>query len=419
MRRLLSYPPLYIVIGVALAIVVREVREDFVWGTLALGGLIMLYAWLADKKDNAAITHVGDNCYLIGFVYTLAIIAIALGTAGIAGSAAGVSDISDSANQNSGALQNPLQLAALLQTVAIALSTSVIGMTLRFFLTHNIQSPQEEMDDYVHRVAVQLNSVESSVSQLNSVIFDLNAEVMEVKTAFQYAVEGARKHAQEWEAVSQNAGINIQAAAEGVMKQFANQMSEILSVERFDKVQSELHTIVQAHRQSITMITKILDEAFTKINIGTQSVGDMADSARASLNKISEVTLNDNWQQSVESLGQFTSRLEVLQKTLQNELTFAQDDLKKVEQVRHLFDQLVLDLQKDINQAVELKQQYREAYQTAAKDALAETHKLYAELLGGAQVALANLEELKDFSKDIKTIAAHLEADKKLKATKP
>ena len=80
MASLLFFPPTYIAAGVAL-VLWPPLRENFWAGTAALGGLIALYGFFAKDDPDSTRTKVGDNCYFIGFVYTLAVVAISLDAA--------------------------------------------------------------------------------------------------------------------------------------------------------------------------------------------------------------------------------------------------------------------------------------------------------------------------------------------------
>ena len=152
MDTLLRTPLTYVVVGVAAGLF-RPIRADW-WGLILLGFLIALYGFLAKGERDEARFQTGDNCYLIGFVYTLSIITWSLifDTATLLG----VSDGSTSDN-----------LPPLLKTIGIALGTSVVGMVSRFFLTEGIKVTEDEFDRAVRQAAIATQQLNGAIERIN------------------------------------------------------------------------------------------------------------------------------------------------------------------------------------------------------------------------------------------------------------
>ena len=132
----------------------RPIRADW-WGLVILGFFIGLYAFLARGERNEDRFQTGDNCYLIGFVYTLSIITWSL--IFDTESLLGVSDGPTGGN-----------LPPLLKTIGIALGTSVIGMVSRFFLTEGIKVTEDEFDRAVREAAIATQQLNGAIDRINT-----------------------------------------------------------------------------------------------------------------------------------------------------------------------------------------------------------------------------------------------------------
>lgn len=150
MNSLLRYPVLYCVAGTLLALGFEEIRTGW-WGLLVLGFLISLYGFLAAGPKDEGRFQVGDNCYFIGFVYTLSIITATLGL--------------DAERLLAGAQDS---LPPLLTTVGIALGTSVVGMVWRFGLTHGVRVGEDAFQDAVREAAVAATGLKGVLEELHS-----------------------------------------------------------------------------------------------------------------------------------------------------------------------------------------------------------------------------------------------------------
>lgn len=146
MNDLLRFPVAYCVVGIALALAFQPIRADW-WGLVVLGFLISLYGFLAKGDKDERRLEVGDNCYFIGFVYTLSVITASL-----------MLDAEE-------LLAGTDTLHPLLKTVGIALGTSVVGMTWRFGLTHDFQVSEDAFQAAVREAAVAAAGLKGVLEQ--------------------------------------------------------------------------------------------------------------------------------------------------------------------------------------------------------------------------------------------------------------
>ena len=152
MNGLLRYPLAYCVVGIALAAFFQEIRADW-WGLVVLGALISLYGFLGKGGKDDGRFEVGDNCYFIGFVFTLAIITASL-----------VLDAEALLAGTRGSLH------PLLKTVGIALGTSVVGMLWRFGLTHDIRVGEDAFHEAVREASLAAAALKGVVGDLRQAV---------------------------------------------------------------------------------------------------------------------------------------------------------------------------------------------------------------------------------------------------------
>ena len=202
MDTLLRTPLTYVLAGVAAGLY-RPIRADW-WGLIILGFFIVLYAFLARGERNEDRFQTGDNCYLIGFVYTLSIITWSL--IFDTESLLGVSDGPTGGN-----------LPPLLKTIGIALGTSVIGMVSRFFLTEGIKVSEDEFDRAVREAAI-------ATQQLNGAIDRINTYGNKLESALDRIVANAARV----ESSLGGAGDSIESYTQQ-MKQASNAASDLLT----------------------------------------------------------------------------------------------------------------------------------------------------------------------------------------------
>ena len=152
MNGLLRYPLAYCVVGIVLAATFEDVRAEWL-GLAVLGALISLYGFLGKGTKDECRFEIGDNCYFIGFVYTLSIITASL--------------VFDAEDLLSGARDS---LHPLLKTVGIALGTSVVGMLWRFGLTHDIRVGEDAFHEAVREASVAAAALKGVVGELRQAV---------------------------------------------------------------------------------------------------------------------------------------------------------------------------------------------------------------------------------------------------------
>lgn len=171
MNALLRYPVAYCVLGIALALAFEEIRADW-WGLLVLGSLISLYGFVAKGDRDEGRFQIGDNCYFIGFVYTLSIITATLAL--------------DAESLLAGAQDS---LPPLLKTVGIALGTSVVGMVWRFGLTHGVRVGEDAFQDAVQEAALAANRLKGVLAELHAAVDGTKAAINDIVRAAGSALE--------------------------------------------------------------------------------------------------------------------------------------------------------------------------------------------------------------------------------------
>ena len=438
---LLEYPVLYCVAGI-LAGLVPGVRTEW-WGLLILAAFLSVYAWLGHAasvraKDPADIHEVGDNCYFIGFVYTLVVITLAL-----------MLDVGDWL-----ASQSP-ELGKLLTTVGIALGTSVFGMLLRFGLTHNRKPPEGAFDRAVQDVAKAAND-------LKGVVEDLGQHVDEVKPSFDRAADALGTYVTKVEEEVKRAGESMGGLLTKLLTDISEQLVDTLKETHFKDLQQAMRDDMASHQATIAHVnqstTKSLEGLGTalattlaRVNSMNASLAFLHDEAlQGKLKALTEAlaalpnqihglgdALDRALQTQTESLSGAEQELENLQKlrgafaeltqslnddarllaeareNFRSQLSqvgqVATEDVERLRAAHADFQALVQDIHSDQQSIVSAKEGYRAAFDDAAQAALEETHKLYAKLILGATVALGGIENLGQLAKDLRTIAEDLE----------
>ena len=392
MASLLFFPPTYIAAGVAL-VLWPPLRENFWAGTAALGGLIALYGFFAKDDPDSTRTKVGDNCYFIGFVYTLAVVAISLDAA------ARFSRLNPDL---------PIDASALLNAVAIALSTSVVGMVLRFVVGYQFEEPPDELERLIKETAKQVEKVEAATGRLGDATARIADEVETVKDSLGGAARSARAWADEIDDAAREAGAYAEREAEKLLTAFGEKITDTLAQTHFDKIRADLQEAVAAHRDAVEKITDTLAGSLSRLDDATESGKEKSKALNVALVKIKTAVADDKWRAVGEAVAQFES----LRESLQAIAAAAAADLARGQKIRASFDTLADGMRADIEAIGKIKADYRRVHEDAAKEALAETHKLYAQLIGGAQIALAGLDDLRNFAGDLRAVAKHIEREK-------
>ena len=362
MASLLFFPPTYIAAGVAL-VLWPPLRENFWAGTAALGGLIALYGFFAKDDPDSTRTKVGDNCYFIGFVYTLAVVAISL----------------DAAARFSRLHPDlPIDASALLNAVAIALSTSVVGMVLRFVVGYQFEEPPDELERLIKETAKQVEKVEAATGRLGDATARIADEVETVKDSLGGAARSARAWADEIDDAAREAGAYAEREAEKLLAAFGEKITDTLAQTHFDKIRADLQEAVAAHRDSVEKITDTLAGSLSRLDDATESGKEKSKALNVALVKIKTAVADDKWRAVGEAVAQFES----LRESLQAIAAAAAADLARGQKIRESFDSLADGMRADIEAIGKIKADYRRVHEEAAKEALAETHKLYAQLIG-------------------------------------
>lgn len=256
MRKLLETPVAYCVIGVLLS-VFPPIRADW-WGLLVLGFLIGLYAFLAKGEKTAKRFTVGDNSYIIGFVYTLSIITLSL--------------IFD-AESLLGSGGRPGDLHPLLRTIGIALGTSVIGMICRFLLTHGIEVAEDAFDRAVGRTAVAAAKLEGAVTRLEP-------STESIARAMGRTASAISAYAERVDAEAATAGESLALAAERMLERTERRVAASLdelslaTKSLSGRMAADLQGAVEPFRQALLEASRAIEEYASTIQSQTHSAGE-------------------------------------------------------------------------------------------------------------------------------------------------
>ena len=376
-----------------------NVRGSFWWGLCVLGGLISLYGWLAKGGRDAKRYEIGDNCYFIGFVYTLVVISLSVGL--------DARELLYSPPEGGGSSAG---LQHLLETVGVALGTSVIGMLWRFGLVHNIQIPENEFERMVERTAVAANKLEAAVSVAGKSAANANDSLRAVAGA-------AQIYADKMLLETEKIGEHMTEVAGKIFDDFGNRIADTLQKTQFDSVREDLQDAVDEHRAATAEISALIKQSAAALEDASKTAAAVSDAAQQSLQSAAD---GNEWGKIGDAAAGFAAQIETmgggLRRIAEQQTALAESaesDIARLRESRAAFDSLMRDLRADIAAAAQIKEQYRQEFDKAAKEALAETHRLYARLIAGAEVALAQNGELKSLAGSMQKIAARLEKPKK------
>ena len=310
---MLRWPVAYCIVGIALAFGFESVRASW-WGLAILSGLIALYAFLSKGDRDEGRFQTGDNCYFIGFVYTLSIITASL--------------ILDAESLLRGADQQ-----GLLTAIGIALGTSVVGMVARFCLAQDIRVSQDALDEAVRKAALGAVALEGAVEELRVAVAGA-AEAIDEQSR-----TGTTNLASLFETVhnrldfaARQASKELQTVASRAIDQIGQQAS-MLSESTTD-VARELRLGTEAHvetlRDSLGALASIL-------NTYGELVEASAKRASETLEKTADA-LQTLGKEAVERFGQQTSSLSTSTMSALEELQQGADAHVRV--TRESLDQL-------------------------------------------------------------------------------
>lgn len=357
MNDFLRMPVAYCLVGIGAALF-EPMRAGW-WGLAVLGAVISLYAFLAKGDKDQGRFQTGDNCYFIGFVYTLSIITLSL-----------ILDAKDLL-ENSG----EQGLHPLLKTIGIALGTSVVGMLWRFGLTYDVRVGEDAFDKAVQEAAVAASSLKGVVQVLEQTIKDaseaiegqsqtsrssldrllevfhdrLDTAAAEVSEALQSvvarAVENIEQHgssltqsttgmveilrrnaeshatavreslngisssldsyASVVDASAKRVGETLDRAAQQALTQIANGVAEALQANTFADARQALGSAVQAHKEAVFGVNHTLTNAVDGLRNAAARAVAYADEAREALAAIEGVAPRQDLDAVTQSIAQF------------------------------------------------------------------------------------------------------------------
>ena len=310
---MLRWPVAYCIVGIALALGFESVRASW-WGLAILSGLIALYAFLSKGDRDEGRFQTGDNCYFIGFVYTLSIITASL--------------ILDAESLLRGADQQ-----SLLTTIGIALGTSVVGMVARFWLAHDIRVSQDALDEAVRKAALGAVALEGAVEELRVAVARA-AEAIDEQSR-----TGTTNLASLFETVhnrldfaARQASKELQTVASRAIDQIGQQAS-MLSESTTD-VARELRLGTEAHvetlRDSLGALASILNTYGELVEASAKRSGETLEKTADALQTLGR--------EAVERFGQQTSSLSTSTMSALKELQQGADAHVRV--TRESLDQL-------------------------------------------------------------------------------
>ncbi len=330
---LLQQPALYCVLGV-LVVFVPLFRNDW-WGLAVFIMLITVYGWLSKDGEELTRIEVGDNCYFIGFVYTLLVVTAAL-------------FIDAEKIVNAG---NKEALGPLLKTIGIALGSSIWGMICRLRLAHGAGTPENEFDRITNNIALAANKLSRTVKDIE---FEAEQFALSLKT-----------HSDMLMTETGKVSVSLGKSAEKVVQSFSAQISVMWERIEFKELSAALKKITEDHQAGIIEISETQETALQHLNAVVSASIRSIESAQATTESLRD-RVNDNLadigqvisglDSSVGKLGSSFQPLVEMHTSLKNEV---KDNLAHVNEMRATFESILRKLHGDIN---------------SIKDLVAETH---------------------------------------------
>ena len=341
---LLQHPALYCVLGGVLAASFHGVRAEWT-GLVVLSALIFLYGFLShglsresNRKVQLTPHEIGDNCYFIGFVYTLLVITSAL--------ILDASAIVSSADSKEA-------LHPLLKTVGIALGTSVAGMLGRFVLTHGAEVPENEFDRITSNIAIAANKLSGTVKRIES-------ETGKFASSLASWSKSMKVHSDTLVDETGKVGASLEKAAEKVMQSLSEQVSTMWEKTELTELSAALKKIIEDHRAGMAEISKIQETALQRLDDAVSTSIHSMEYAQTTTESLRD-GVNDNLagigrvisglDSNVERLAGSFQPLTEMHAALKGEV---QDSLARVNEIRAKFDAALSDLLGDINSIKDL-----------------------------------------------------------------
>ncbi len=354
--RILTYPPFYVVVG-GLLLCNDVVRTDLLVGGSILCGLIFLYGFLSRRLTGVEPSEIGDNCYFIGFIFTLVVICLSI--------------YLDGSRDATGTEK-------LLHSVSVGLITSVGGILARFIISYGIREADQDLDSKVRM---------------------LSSEVARLSIALQDSVVVTRQYNSKLKDETSTLGENLNRELIRLLEDLAEKTHEALSKVHFDRVHSELTRAVDAHVGAVGLVVTSLDRVGDRLVPVASKIERVSESLSSAVDGVKASLADSNWESIGESFGLFSEKAirmsEVADQMVEKYGKMAKDADVLTEQfdgVRTNFQHAVEIMRQDIDEVIRIKRQYRESFDQAAKESIRETHKLYSRLITGANVAISNIE---------------------------
>ena len=357
MGEILKIPVAYCIVGIILALVFQDVRANWV-GLWGLGALIVLYAFLAKGERDSGRHEVGDNCYFIGFVYTLSIITFSL-----------VFDVpSLVGGENSSGDFSPL-----LKTIGIALGTSVVGMVCRFFLKQGVEVSEDAFDRAVSRAA-------NSAAQLEGVVQNVEKLALGVERSIERTAEAMLMYSSMVEEETKKAGLSVGQTASAMLEEFGKHLDTTLR-----RVSESTRTYSNQIEETANKIGASLNhyagELFAELRqtLADERLGDGVEMIRQSV------------ETAAESINSYAARVESEAEMIGKSLNQAVSNT-----IADLGDRVTDALQSN---QIEEANQALHAAAGAHEEAVADVKRTLAESLGrlddAVKISITNMEEVR------------------------
>lgn len=274
MNDFLKMPIMYCLIGIGAASY-EPIRAGW-WGLVILGAMISIYAFLAKGEKDEGRFQTGDNCYFIGFVYTLSIITLSL--------------ILDAEALLGGTGERSLH--PLLKTIGIALGTSVVGMLWRFGLTYDIRVGEDAFDNAVREAAAAANSLKGIVKDLGQTIEEASelirgqsqTSVADLNGLFEAFYSRLGATAADTSKTLQSI---VTRAAESIEQHGSSLTQSTADMVEILRRNTEAHA--KAVQESLDSISSSLDSYASAVDASAARVGETLDrAARQALARVSD-----------------------------------------------------------------------------------------------------------------------------------
>ena len=410
MSAFLQYPVLYCLVGIALAGFFDSVRSNPWVGMLVLGGLIFIYGFLARGQKGTKRLEVGDNCYFIGFVYTLSVITftVALDSELLLSGADTAANLRPNPE---GDQKQGFGLERLLHSIGIALGTSIVGMLGRFMLIHGIEIPKDAFQRKVEEIGRSANRLESAVERIT-------AGAQKTETALNNTAEAMEQYAIKISRDVQLTEERMTEVAEKMLAEFGKQAADALQNTNFEESQKALKKTLEEHRRAAKAAGELIEQSAAALSGAVGKTREDAKSAGEALEELNTIAAAmpekisnlvsasleklrramdgskwraigdnaDNLNSQVKRMGETLAELAMRQKSL---IENTEGDVARLREMRASFDKLLKELREDSESAQKIGREYVRELAATLQTAREETNRLYERMTKAAD-ALAN-----------------------------